>query len=149
MKARHLLWTRTSRVRLLRLEFLRCCLSQRECEIFIRSDLRSENRQGRSRHIPDRRSGDISRNQVRLPRARGGKVWGACVLNYFARLVSWTHAIQLIVGAPWIKTHRFANKHASACLLNCANPQLSPKRRRRVDELRQCLEQLLGLADML
>ena len=47
------------------------------------SGLLSENRQDRSRHIPDRRSGDISRNQVRLPRPRGGKALGRLRLELF------------------------------------------------------------------
>src|SRR5215475_5504444 len=38
--------------------------------------LRSENRQGRSRHIPDRRSGNISRNQGRLPRSLNKRARG-------------------------------------------------------------------------
>jgi hypothetical protein len=34
------------------------------------------NRQGRSRHIPDRRSGNISRNQGRLPRSLNKRARG-------------------------------------------------------------------------
>jgi hypothetical protein len=62
--------TRVSVVGILRLDFLRPFLSQSECEIFVWSDLRSENRQGRSRRIPDRRSGNISRNGTRMPRVK-------------------------------------------------------------------------------
>jgi hypothetical protein len=117
-------------VRILLLDFLRPFLSQSECRMLVwrvcsRKTGRIEvatSRIGARAILVEIRSGCQDR--------AGGKLWGACVLNYFARLVSWTHAIQLIVGAPWIKTPRFANKHAWACLLNCANPQLSPKRRR-------------------
>jgi hypothetical protein len=45
-----------SGVRLLRHDFLQPFPSQSKCETFVRSGLRSENRLGRSRHIPDRRS---------------------------------------------------------------------------------------------
>src|SRR5207247_20256 len=66
---RVLLSRRYLRLRLLYPDFLRSFPSQCECEIFL--DLCSEEPAGRSRHIPDRRPQNISRNGGRLPRALG------------------------------------------------------------------------------
>src|SRR5215813_8563908 len=51
-----------SRVRLLRFDVLQPS-SHAESQIYVLSGLHWENRRGRSRHIPDRRSANISRNQ--------------------------------------------------------------------------------------
>mgnify|MGYP001274293960 CR=1 FL=1 len=58
----------SSRVRLLRLDFLRPFSSQSNCEIYARSGFRSENLRGQSPHIPVRRSNNTSRNEAGMPR---------------------------------------------------------------------------------
>ena len=59
-----------SAVKLLRLDFLRPFPSQSECKIYVRSGLRSENRQGRSRHIP---VNNESRSNGSILRAASGQ----------------------------------------------------------------------------